>query len=81
MRPPLRLVPDGLSHDTIEAIDQIHQLAHRGRVVGIAVIVVERGRKYWVNSAGECRRSPTWTRGALADLHDELGALVRLGGG
>lgn len=77
MRPPYRLVPDSLSHDTIEASQQLAEMAAAGQIVGIGVVVMLKGRNYWVNSAGECRRNPTWTRGMPRDLDDELGAMSR----
>lgn len=77
MKPPVRLVPDALSHDAIEAAEQLAQLARSGKIIGFSIAVLERGRKYWTNSAGETRRNPTWARGMVAALDDELADMVR----
>jgi len=77
MRGVYKLEADPLSHDTIEAARQIVRMAEAGEIIGLGLVVMRKGKRYWVNSAGECRRSPTWTRGALRDLDDELGAMVR----
>lgn len=72
MKPPFRLVPDDVSHDTIEATRYLANAAQRGEVIGIAFAVALKGRKFWVNSAGECYRNPTFARGMVAALDDEL---------
>jgi hypothetical protein len=77
MRSPFKLVADSLSHETIAAAQQIAEAAMAGDVIGLGVVVMMKDRRYFVNSAGECRRNPTWTRGALRDLDDELGQLTR----
>lgn len=77
MRSPFRLVPDQISHETVECLRTLLAHAERGEILGIAFAAMFKGRHYIVNTAGECHRSPTFTRGMVADLHDELGSLVQ----
>lgn len=74
MTTPFRLVPDDLSADTIECLREMLEEAERGRLLGFAFVAMLKGRRYIVNTAGECRRNRTFTRGMLADLYDTLRA-------
>ncbi len=71
-----RLVPDSISDDTVEALQQLLAHARRGDLVGIAFVGIYRGRTYIVNTAGEARRDLTRTRGMALDLLD-LGKSAR----
>lgn len=71
-RPPFRLVPDALSHDTVEALRELLKQAEDGRVVGIAFAAMYRSRQFITNTAGECHRNPVFTRGIVAVLDDCL---------
>lgn len=79
MRPPFRLVPDGISHDVVEALENMLYDAKQERdLFGIAYIGMYRKRRHVIaNAAGECYRSPDAARGHLAQLHDLLGKLGR----
>lgn len=77
MKPPFRLVPDTVSHDTVIALRELLDHAETGRLLGIAFAAMYRGRHYIVNTAGEAQRNPTFTRGMLAALNDSLGRAVR----
>jgi len=72
MRPAYRLVPDTISDDTIEALRQLLKDAESGQIIGIAFVAMHRKRIYIANSAGEAKRNPTFTRGMLAALDDQL---------
>lgn len=75
--PPFHLVLDGLSHDVIECLAQLLHDAESGELLGFACAAMYKGRRYIVDVAGECYRSPTFTRGLVAVLDDELSNLVR----
>ena len=62
-RRPFRLVPAEISHETVEALDQL--------------LVMCRGRDYFVDAAGEAHRSPTFARGMVNELNDALGRRAR----
>lgn len=71
------LVKDHISHDTVEALEQMLANAQRGHITGIAFVVMLKRRRYLVNVAGEAISEPTIARGALCALDDELRDLVR----
>jgi hypothetical protein len=73
---PYRLIPDNISHDTVEALETLLQLAKEGEVTGIAFAVTLRKMRYITNVAGHCYRHPTFARGAVMFLSDQLAALV-----
>lgn len=77
MKPPFRLVPDTISTNTEEALTQLLDLARRGELIGIAFTGMLKERRYFVNVAGEAHRNPTFARGMVAALDDQLSATVR----
>jgi hypothetical protein len=68
----MRLVPDNLSHETIECTGQLHEFSRRGEVLGVAFVAIIKGRRFIRNAAGECIRDPSRTRGLVAYLDDFL---------
>lgn len=79
MKQPFVLVPDSLSEDTIECLETLLDQAKRGQVIGLAFAVMLKRRTYIVNTAGEAKRNPTFTRGMLLSLSDRLGQRVQGG--
>lgn len=77
MKPPFTLAPDTLSTDTGEALTQLLDLWRRGELIGIAFAGMLRQRRYFVNTAGEAHRNPTFARGCVSALDDELGKRMR----
>jgi hypothetical protein len=73
VKPPFSLVKDGISTDTEKALLQMLELARKGELIGIAFAGMTRGRKFFVNTAGEAHRSPVFARGMVAALDDEIG--------
>lgn len=73
---PYRLVPDDISHDTVEALQALLRLANEGEVTGIAFAVTLRRQRYITNVAGHCYHHPTFARGMVAFLSDQLAGLV-----
>ena len=73
---PYALVPDTISHETIEALSQLLKQAESGELIGFAFAAVLKRRRYIVNSAGACRGDPTLTRGMVQALDDELRVMV-----
>lgn len=73
---PYKLVKDYISHDLVEALETLLQGARTGEVTGIAFAAVLRQRRYITNVAGWCFNNPTFTRGAVCSLDDELNGMI-----
>jgi hypothetical protein len=71
------LVPDTVSTDTVECLDELLAMARAGEVIGIAYVAMLKRRKYIANTAGEAHRNPTFSRGMIQALDDQLGRRVR----
>ena len=72
-----RLVPLEISSDTVDALEELLQQARNGEIIGLAFVAMYRRREYIVHSTGEARRSPTFTRGMLLALDDDLARSIR----
>ena len=70
--PVLRLVPDAVSMDTIACLNLLLRRAHRGEVIGLAYCAMLRGRAYIVDTAGAAHESPTFARGMVRALDDNI---------
>jgi hypothetical protein len=73
----LELLPDAVSDDTVECLTSLLARAKTGEVTGIAFAVILRRRRYTVNTCGAARKYPTFTRGMIRALDDELGEIIR----
>lgn len=69
-------MPKAVSHDVRKCLRDLASGAEAGDVIGIAYAVVYRGRHFIVNTAGELHRNPTFARGAVAALDDELSRMA-----
>lgn len=74
---PYRLVKDSISHDLIEALEVLLEGARQGDVIGIAFACALKQRRFITNVAGFCHKNPTFTRGMVSSLDDELAELVQ----
>lgn len=79
MRKPYILIPDEVSTDTVKCLETLLEHAKAGELIGLAYTGMLRRRGYIVNSAGECHRNPTFARGMLAALDDQLSGRIRGG--
>lgn len=78
MRPPFRLhTVEDVSRDTVECLRVLLQAAENGEVIGVAYAAMHKKRRYTVHTCGEAHRNPTFCRGMLAALDDELGYRVK----
>jgi len=73
----MRLVVNEPCAQTINALEQLLDFARRGEVRGVAFAAAFRGMHYVTDVAGTCAQHPTWTRGALRALDDDLAAIIR----
>jgi len=72
----IELIPDHISHDTIEALEDLLHRARAGEITGVAFAAILRRKRYIVNTAGSAYRFPTFTRGMIRALDDELSRQV-----
>lgn len=61
-----------VSHDTVRCLREALELAERGELFGAVVISMLKQRKYAMHVTGEAHRNPTFTRGMLCVLDDQL---------
>lgn len=73
---PHVLTPHEAPGDVVETLEQLLDGARGGHVVGLALSVVLRRRRYMTIVSGECHRDPTYARGTVAVLDDELSAMI-----
>jgi hypothetical protein len=72
----IELIRDIVSRDTVEALEQLLGAARTGDITGIAFAAALKRRKYITNVAGSCYRYPTFARGMLGALDDELSNMI-----
>jgi len=77
MKLPFTLVQSKGSSDTAKCVAELHAGVRAKRVIGLAYAVIYAERNYEVHVCGEAARSPTFARGCVATLNDELGARIR----
>jgi hypothetical protein len=70
------LVGESVSEDVVEALEDLIAQARSGQLIGIAFAAMYKRRQYIVDTAGECRRNPTFTRGMVRALDDQLARSV-----
>ena len=73
---PLRLVKNKIDHDVVAVLALMLDEARRGEVTGIAFAVSLRNMHYVTGIEGYCCEHPTFARGMVALLSDELAALT-----
>lgn len=73
----VQLLRDFISRDGMEAAAIIKNGFESGSIVGIVFGLQLPGRRYIVNVAGECVTDPTFARGIVGALEDELRDLIQ----
>jgi len=79
MKTPFILVVDHVSADTVECLKMLLRQARAGEIVGLAYCAMLKKRAFIVNTTGTAHESPTFTRGMLTALDDQLSTRVRGG--
>lgn len=67
----------GSQSDTVKALEDLLADARAGHLIGFAYVAWRQPQAYSTGVAGETKRSPTFTRGMLCELDDQLAALIR----
>lgn len=71
-----QLIRDHISRDVVEALETLLEGAKTGKITGIAFACTMPRMRYFTNVAGVCYSNPTFARGMVASLSDELAGLV-----
>lgn len=74
---PYQLVHDTFSKDTVAALRQLLDYAERGELTGIAFAATFKRMRYITNVAGLLAKNPTFCRGAIKALDDDLALIIR----
>ncbi len=72
----MHLVRDLVPRDLLETCLQLTEGVKDGHITGMAFACTLKGRKYFVNVSGTMARDPTFARGVVAALDDELSRMV-----
>jgi hypothetical protein len=72
MTGPFKLVAQPISHDSIEALNELLTQAKQGNLIGVAFAAMYEKGNYSVDVAGEAYKSPTFARGMVKALDDRL---------
>ena len=73
---PLQLVKAKPNLDTIKALESLLAGARIGEVTGMAFACSLKNMRYVTDTVGFCYEHPTFARGMVALLSDELAALA-----
>ena len=73
----MKLVHDVISRNTQIAAQEILRCIDDGSALGLGFVLVLKGGRYMVNTAGWAAENPTEMRGMLCALDDELRNMVQ----
>ena len=73
---PFKVVGNVVCADTVEALEALLYEAERGDITGIAFVCTRPHSRYITDVVGSCYENPTFARGMVAFLADELAGLV-----
>lgn len=76
-KPPFSLLESEGSTDVVECLRELLAKAEEGDIIGIAVAAMLKRRGYVCQTAGEAHRSPTYARGMILALDDQLALRVK----
>lgn len=65
------------NRETIETLTTLLAMANAGEINGIAFAASLKNLRYITDTVGFCHEHPTFARGMVALLSDEIGAFVR----
>ena len=70
-KPPECSTP-AIDADTVEALRQLLVLARKGEITGLAFVAQKTNQTFIVETVGDCRARPVYTRGMIRYLDDAL---------
>lgn len=73
---PYQLVHDYISRDVVDALTVLLEGAKAGDVTGLAFAATLKKSRYITNVAGLMYKNPTFARGCVSALDDELAGIV-----
>jgi hypothetical protein len=73
----VQLVRDHVSRDLLQTCVQLLEAVQEGHITGLAFACSMKGKKYFVNVSGALATDPTYARGVVAALDDELSRMVQ----
>jgi len=73
----MQLIHDNISRDTVEALETLLEGAKAGHIKGIIFGAMLPRRRYMVNIAGDATRDPTFARGIIGAMEDELREIIQ----
>lgn len=73
---PYQLVKDYISRDVVDALSMLLEGAKAGEVTGLAFAATLKKNRYVTNVAGLLYKNPTFGRGCVSALDDELAGIV-----
>lgn len=73
---PIRPVNTAATKETVECLERLLAMAKSGELIGVALVAMLKHRDYFTHATGETYRNPTFTRGMLRVLDDDLGRLI-----
>lgn len=71
-----RLLHTTISHDTLQCVEALVDGVKTGDIVGAAIGIIYKRKRYSVTLCGEARHDPTYTRGVVGAIEDELRDLI-----
>lgn len=74
---PLQLVPTPASPDLNRFAQDFQDSVRSGEVIGVGVVVMMRGRRFWVDVFGQMTRYPFESIGPVGELEQCLRELGR----
>lgn len=75
-RSPLRLIKSEANQKTISTLEEMLIAAKAGEITGMAFVVTLPGMRFISNATGYCADNPSFARGAVMFLSDQLGGLA-----
>lgn len=68
----MQLLPNPISQDLLDACHDLVEGVKSGDITGLGVVVVLRGRRFFVDALGSLAKNPHPARGYVAALDDCL---------
>ncbi len=68
----MQLVPTPMAPDLRQAAADIQEGVNSGEFVGLGIVVIQRGGRFFVDAFGAVARNPHASRGFVAELSDCL---------